>query len=498
MARLRVEVTDRDGNVLDSGGFVDTLGGKVILEIPQAQGDEKYYVQVFSGTDPFWAQGDYSVTVATPARIAADGTAIADWSRNAHRWYFDSEGAKRGFSWQTLPTPDDHPDLDEDNNSDDTSVAARELTPVISTPSRSLYRTIGTLSNLVDLDHYRIQAPNNPGATIDLVVDVESLELEGLVPDAEILNQSGVVQAGEVRVRGYGLYQIVLPNATPGADYVIRLKSTNTSDAFKLGNFSLTAQFGAPREAPIEMIAGTLTDAEPSLEREWYVARPQLFSLSLTSTTVGTVGNGQVWVTVFDQEKKVVSAVVAPIGQLRTSPGLLLDPGTYFLQVAMAADGASLPDTSVVLSGEIVSDPIGPVVGTTGVQPKFLCPGQTAQYCYPNTGTPTAVPTSVSTSAPTTSLPTPSSSPAQSTADLWYWQNDFRPTNPTRALDSNGDGLISPLDALVVINRLNVAGSTPFPSPPIFVGYLDTTADGLISPLDALVIINELNLHGVT
>ena len=68
--------------------------------------------------------------------------------------------------------------------------------------------------------------------------------------------------------------------------------------------------------------------------------------------------------------------------------------------------------------------------------------------------------------------------------------------NPVIANDVNGDGTISPLDALLVINNfdasLNFPSSTPSLSggPPPFV---DVDNNGTVSPLDALLVINELN-----
>ena len=73
------------------------------------------------------------------------------------------------------------------------------------------------------------------------------------------------------------------------------------------------------------------------------------------------------------------------------------------------------------------------------------------------------------------------------------WQNGVEP------LDVTGDGLIVPLDALTVINELNLPEHTdgvgrlldpPPDSPPPF---LDVNGDGYCTSIDALFIINRLN-----
>lgn len=70
--------------------------------------------------------------------------------------------------------------------------------------------------------------------------------------------------------------------------------------------------------------------------------------------------------------------------------------------------------------------------------------------------------------------------------------------NPGVVTDVSSDGIVTPSDALLIINYLNsgaakllpVAGSTN-----IF-GFLDVKADGIVSPSDALQVINQLNRVG--
>ncbi|MCU0873090.1 MAG: dockerin type I domain-containing protein [Pirellulaceae bacterium] len=70
------------------------------------------------------------------------------------------------------------------------------------------------------------------------------------------------------------------------------------------------------------------------------------------------------------------------------------------------------------------------------------------------------------------------------------WQNYAKP------LDVDGNGQVVPLDALLIINRLNEVGSQRLPSPAGNQSpppYYDTNGDGELAPLDALLIINFLN-----
>lgn len=71
--------------------------------------------------------------------------------------------------------------------------------------------------------------------------------------------------------------------------------------------------------------------------------------------------------------------------------------------------------------------------------------------------------------------------------------------NPVDPRDVNGDGKITPLDALLLINYINSFGSGPIRGIPPKGGsgereaWIDVNGDGIISPLDALIIVNWLN-----
>ncbi|MFM9067689.1 MAG: dockerin type I domain-containing protein, partial [Planctomycetota bacterium] len=78
---------------------------------------------------------------------------------------------------------------------------------------------------------------------------------------------------------------------------------------------------------------------------------------------------------------------------------------------------------------------------------------------------------------------------AQGVANTWH--------NSNLPEDVNDDQVVVPLDALLVVNDLNLYGSRALPSPGVGPQapppYLDVNADGFISPIDALRIINRLN-----
>jgi hypothetical protein len=66
-------------------------------------------------------------------------------------------------------------------------------------------------------------------------------------------------------------------------------------------------------------------------------------------------------------------------------------------------------------------------------------------------------------------------------------------TNLIQPLDVNADGSITPLDALITINRLNTSGTQRLTGYATSQPYLDVNLDGFVSPRDALMVINYLN-----
>jgi hypothetical protein len=69
------------------------------------------------------------------------------------------------------------------------------------------------------------------------------------------------------------------------------------------------------------------------------------------------------------------------------------------------------------------------------------------------------------------------------------------PVHLTRSTDTSADGIVSPLDALLVINYLNTVGTNSVKIDNDAVRRLDSSGDGFVSPLDVLLIINAINLQ---
>ncbi|MEZ4314069.1 MAG: trypsin-like serine protease [Polyangiaceae bacterium] len=68
--------------------------------------------------------------------------------------------------------------------------------------------------------------------------------------------------------------------------------------------------------------------------------------------------------------------------------------------------------------------------------------------------------------------------------------------NPNLNVDVNGDGYVSPIDSLLIINYLNAGNPSQLPAQRVTgSSFYDTNGDGYVSPIDSLLVINYLNSH---
>jgi hypothetical protein len=65
--------------------------------------------------------------------------------------------------------------------------------------------------------------------------------------------------------------------------------------------------------------------------------------------------------------------------------------------------------------------------------------------------------------------------------------------NPDDPLDVDGNGVVAPIDALLVINYISAGLPTTLPAINTYGYFIDVNGDGIVSPLDALLVINALN-----
>jgi hypothetical protein len=483
----KLTIYDRKGNVIGQATGSGHVGSTLTFTIPTAT-DSKYYARVEaapnSGT---FGLGGYAIVgsfvngqTATPAQVdrvvqqsfrlvGLDETAITDL--DIAQFFASSELQE----------------LNDDLHADDNLVSAAKLDPQVNSAAMLRYQTVASLADATDHDFYTIMSAENNGPQW-LTVSVQSLVRNGLIASVVVRDRHGDVVPAEIRASGAGDYVVELAGIESGRQYILDVSSPSTSAAYQSGNYKLTATFHFASAPANQFASGVLTASASLAEQPLYVAQSQLFSFLLN--TQSSANAGVAWMAIFDVQGRVMYSLTTNVGQARSASSVLLQPGEYTIQFGADEIALASGEVNYSLTGEKVSQPVGPPLIDPAAAPVYSCNGTPNAYCYP-TGTSTAQSYEIGAATPKIPLVF---TPIQRQPDAGFWSSNTASSNPIRPQDSNGDGLVTPLDALLIINDLNALGPRPVPAPPrTLTNFLDVNNDGVISPLDALLVINFLN-----
>jgi hypothetical protein len=483
----RMTLLDRHGNVLRQVSTAASLGDKVALHLSSAT-EGKYYIQIDAATTDAFSSGAYAVVTKYDPLLTTSAADIDKSVLQGFRWQARTDDNDAAVDVRKLLDPSGSPQLDNDLHQDDSVSTAVTLQATLDTPAVKKFQFVGTISDAVDVDLFRLRSQSAPSALRGLTVSVESLEMGGLIPAVTLLDKSGNALPITVLTNGNGQVMVRAAGIQANQDYFIQISGRGST----LGNYALAASYDDITLTRTSVLAGDLSADTPFQAATMYVARPQLFSFAMDSQTAALgPGVAPIWATVFDDKHRTVAFLGSDVGQYRSGSAVLLQPGTYFIEIeGRGPDGSGSPNASFTLYADRISDPVGPPVLPPGTQPAFPTDPVTGLFIYPGQP-PTASPVIIV--PPPSPLPPPPSDPVNVPVDLWFWPPDYLPTNPLNPLDSSGDGFVTPLDALVVINFLNQSGAGADPLSLRLTKYLDTSGDGFISAIDALLVINRLN-----
>ncbi len=489
MLQYRFQLTDRDGNELDLLESAELQGGDLAITVDTQFAPSKLYLHVEPIGDAKAQLGSYAVIVELEGSIQASYDDILRAAQIAHRWFAESDESLTDFDVNSLLDEDVTPVLNNDNGLDDAAINAPRVEPYVDSSSRRSAIVVGTITSATDVDSYRFRSPRpGNGKTFGMLVQVDAIEREQLIASIEVLNSDLAPIGFEKLVDGNGQILLWVNAVEENKDYTVRIKAGPGKHS--TGNYELTATFQETKPVRNILVSTELTGNKSESEATLYVARPQLFNLAVASRSPSN-DTGQVWINIYDQNRVALATLATAVDSLRTGPSLLLQPGTYYLQFGTQRSGVTATDKIVVeLSGDVVTNPLGPPPVNPGTAPVFSCPSTPAAFCYPN-NVQTPVPYLVGP-APAVVLPTTKHATVVPPIDTWFWNPSFPRTNSLRPTDTNGDGMTSPLDALLIIDMLNQRGSGPVPAPPIRMPMNDVNADGNLSPLDVLLVVDIL------
>lgn len=492
----RITLFDKNGVQLAQQSFHGTFGGTASATISGPFG-ERVYARVDAATTNEYSVGGYSLVVKYDGLNTVPEASVAHAVAEGFRWRGLTDDTFANIDIRPFLQGSEPPHLDEDAGTDDHANAARRLKPVVDTAEIRKYQYLGAISRATDLDYYVLRSPSfNDPVQRNLTVTIESLKLDGVIGDIRVLDDHENPLPIDVVANGTGLVVVRVAAIKANKDYTVEVSTRTTHDGPTTGNYALTGRFD---DVPLErttFLSASVSPATPLAGYQLYVARTQLFNFALESTAASGSAGASVWVVIYDSRRRPVFLAASVAGTTRSAPSVLLDPGEYYVQVAARQpDGLTPASATLTLMGEQATDPVGPPVVDPGTPPIYRCEVGPSPYCYPG-GVTNVTPYAFVPGPP---LPTVNPPPDVTNysvvdpGDAWFWHNFHTGNNPLLPTDVNGDTLVTPLDALLVVNQLNDFGAGSLPPPPIQSPFLDVSADLLVAPLDALMVINSIN-----
>lgn len=358
------------------------------------------------------------------------------------------------------------------------------------------YTTSGALS----LEHPSSFYQLVPIGPIDhaqyLNVAVIADQQNGLMPQLTVYDDAGDKMSTTVLHNAAGVLTVQVKDAEPQHTYYLAVTAAAAPVEFQVGSFHLFAAYGQSALATKQIGTFNLTQQWPIAEQSFDVSTSRLIHLHAQATSTSRNRQTSVWITLVDADDHIVARLAMPVGTTRSAPLFFVDPGQYrLIMQAGNENGSAISSITLKVSIDEVSIDVGPGVIDPTLNPNLTCstPGNDPTSCLPSTPIvligepiypdPNQLPTTPSY---------PSIPPWQDPTWL-YWpviSMIYPQHNSAMPLDSSGDSLTTPIDALNIINAIN---NGPSASSQQFAGFVDVNNDQLLTPIDALLVINYLN-----
>ena len=346
------------------------------------QSDSHWYFVVESGRSDLFGVGDYSLVTVLSDRNVIDQATIDRAADGSLRFLPPDEIAKL-FS-PNGADDDDDPDFFDDEHTDDDVSSGIVLEPTSGFAVGTRYEAVGSIADSADADFYVVTSPDLGNSV--MTIRIRSLEASGLKPRVNAFDEDQNPLPLTILVNGAGEYVVQITGVKAESEVTLSVQAVEPNGVFNHGNYQLTVGFGEDAVVLTPVATGTLTAAQPAVERTLYVALPQLFHFALAVPVTTAPANAAVITTIFDENNQVVFRVAARPGETRTAGSVLLKPGVYRVQVvAVTLDGALTSELSYSLLASVSSDPFVANPDDPTFQPEFQCdePGNEGLYCYP-------------------------------------------------------------------------------------------------------------------
>ena len=424
VADLTANLRDRDGNILRT---VDVAfdGGWGVMTINAKDVDERVYVEVKANDSSPLGVGGYGVLVARPDVFESQADLIDNWSADAYQWHQNSRFGDRGYSYR-------HGDAiggsiwslaDELIE----GLEAVDVSPMISSPTRTVYTAIGEIVGLDEIDQYTIEIPREIGEGMCLKIEIHSLDRYGIVPELKIESLSGRPLTAITTSRGYGITQVMVGVPAAGERFLVKVAGDSVAESFRVGRYAFHAELAHHQYSGMNLIDAVLTNETQAALSTFELSRTQVAKFNLINATnqiAAKAENAAIVFEIYDQQLNHIKAFSGPIDDLRSLPNVILPKGVYHTRVSLAYDGSEAIAVSSKVTGEFLGDPIGPLAPPLIQDPllEVIVGDSLALPTSPETDSPVVV-----YPEPIVTIPDTVWSDPFNMGDDWYWGSEVLP-----------------------------------------------------------------------
>jgi Matrixin len=214
-----------------------------------------------------------------------------------------------------------------------------------------------------DADYYKFTVPAISSSTGAYALDAMAWQSApgGLAPVLHFFDGSGNPIAADVMADSNSVYSIQLLGVTAGEGLYVEVAGQTTAGAGSTGFYVLGIKFNQAPETIAPLLGGnTLATATSTDSATLSMNQNGVFYFELAAANGSPAASGSVTMTAYDSDGDAAMTLTTAIGAAPRTTAAYLPVGTYTIVYSISASaGTSLP-TTYWLSGEILSDPIGP------------------------------------------------------------------------------------------------------------------------------------------
>jgi hypothetical protein len=299
LVTARVEVYNAAGDLLASGVATDPQDNNVFVQVGGLGAGATYYIKVTADRTDDFGVGAYVLGVDELGGLPShDPTALVS--------------------------------TETQSNSLTSNTSLTRVKQLVSRPGD--YLTRSSLASSWDVDVYKVTAPAAGASPHHLVVSVAGVGTTYFKPIVEVYNSAGTRLSTSVASKSGNHLVVTLSNATPGADYLIRVRSGNDTVA----NYDVAAVFRTIMPS-FHGSNGTLTEGASVTRATMNVYQSQVFHFTLGANEADGGDdneNARVWVTVYNSSNQVVFSMSVKAGEA-ASKSVFLGRGSYKVEVKM-------------------------------------------------------------------------------------------------------------------------------------------------------------------